>query len=60
MAGVRHVDDVFAVEGVNGLSESCAGFLGVQAVFVAAMALWRFLDGWHEDTCFHLLVCTTC
>ena len=45
VAGVRHMDDVLAMEGVNGFSEGCAGFLGAEAVLVVAMALWRFLYG---------------
>ncbi len=39
MAGVRHVDDILAVEGVDGFSEGRAGLLGAKAVLVVAMAL---------------------
>ena len=38
VAGVRHVDDVFAVQGVDGLSESRAGLLGAEVMFASLQA----------------------
>ena len=34
MAGVRHVDDVLAMEDIDCFSESRAGLLGAQAILV--------------------------
>ena len=47
MPALGHVDDLLAVEGVDSLAEGGAGLLRAEAVLVVAMALWRFLDGWH-------------
>ena len=47
MPALGHVDHVLPVQGVDGLAESGAGLLRPQAVLVVAVALWRFLDGWH-------------
>ena len=35
VAGIRHVDDVFAVQGVDGFSGSRAGLLGAEVILVA-------------------------
>ena len=34
VAGIRHVNDVLAMKGVDGFSEGCAGLLGAEAVLV--------------------------
>ena len=48
MVGVRHVDDVLAMEGVNRFSEGCAGLLCAEVVLVVLVSLWWFLYGWHR------------
>ncbi len=47
VAGVRHVDDVFAVESVDCFSESRAGLLGTQAVLVVLLRSGWLLDYGH-------------